>query len=92
MTPRRTYRDLCGRAFVIWTPAGKRKPAALIVEINPVDEYGLPKKRRGLIIRTVPELETFRRLINDKRLEEIVWAVERLNKPGGEVEEEKFEI
>jgi hypothetical protein len=67
-----------------------------VVEINPIDASGNPTKKRGLILRNSTELNEFRRLINEAKLEVLMSAVERVNpkaekpaqpKPGEEVVE-----
>ncbi len=80
--------------FVLRAPGTRRRGPSLMIEINPVDENGLPTKRRGLIIRTYSDLEAYRRILEDRRLDEIVRALERVNGTEGEGEEEEasFEI
>lgn len=48
--------------FVVKAPASRSRPPSLIVEVNPVGPDGAPVKRRGLMLRSVGELEEFRRL------------------------------
>lgn len=65
--------------FVVKAPASRGRPASLLVEINPVGDDGAPTKKRGLILRTVDELETFRKLLSDERLEDVLKAIEKVN-------------
>ena len=46
--------------FVLKLPAYKGSPSRLAIELNPVGEDGLPKKKRGLVLRSKAELEDFR--------------------------------
>ncbi|BAJ50806.1 conserved hypothetical protein [Candidatus Caldarchaeum subterraneum] len=77
--------------FVVKAPASRGRPASLLVEINPVGEDGAPAKRRGLMLRRLDELERFRKLLGDKKLEEVLGAVERLN-PSSDESGEALEI
>ncbi len=74
--------------FVVKAPASKSRPASLIVEVNPVGPDGAPTKRRGLMLRSVDELEEFRRLLSNPRLEELLRAIGRVNpqEGGGDLE------
>ena len=49
-------------------PTFRGYPAKLVVEINPVDELGRPTKRRGLILKSTEELETFKKLLAEEKL------------------------
>lgn len=52
--------------FVVKMPAYRSSPTRLAVEINPVDASGNPTKRRGLFIRSIDELESFKEILNEK--------------------------
>jgi hypothetical protein len=78
--------------FVLKAPAARGRPASLLVEINPVGPDGAPTKRRGLILRSMEELEEYRRLISADRLEEIIKAIEKINPKTSGEEEEGLEI
>jgi hypothetical protein len=78
--------------FVLKAPAARGRPASLLVEINPVGPDGAPTKRRGLILRSLVELEEYRRLISADRLEEIIKAIEKINPKTSGEEEEGLEI
>ena len=77
--------------FVVKAPASRGRPASLLVEINPVGDDGAPTKKRGLILRTVDELETFRKLLSDERLEDVLKAIEKVN-PKETSRDESLEI
>jgi len=49
--------------FIVKAPASGRRPAQLIVELNPLGPHGQPSKRRGLYVRSLGELEEYRRLV-----------------------------
>jgi hypothetical protein len=50
-----------------------------VVELNPVDETGTPKKRRGLILRSTAELEEFKELFSDEKLPKLLSMVDSVN-------------
>lgn len=65
--------------FVLKLPAYKRQPSRLAVELNPVDEDGKPKKRRGLVLRSSEELKVFRDLIQEERLTRLMEMIDSVN-------------
>ncbi len=77
--------------FILKAPAYRGRPASLIVEINPVGPDGSPTKRRGLMLRSVAELEEYRKLLSAERLVEVLKTVEKIN-PRREGGEEEVEI
>jgi len=78
--------------FVVKAPSYRGKPASLMVEVNPVESDGNPTKRRGLMLRNMGELEAFRKLLSEKRLDELMKALERVNPGSGEEPEDPMEI
>ena len=78
--------------FVFKLPAYKSSPARLAVELNPVDDSGTPTKKRGLVIRSLRELEEYNKLFQYDRLSSLLKAIDKVNpaprkavKPGEEV-------
>ncbi|WP_174448478.1 hypothetical protein [Conexivisphaera calida] len=69
--------------FVLKLPSYRGSRDRLAVEVNPVDEGGSPRKRRGLVLRDREELEEFRRLLSDGRLEKLLEELERVNPEEG---------
>ncbi len=65
--------------FVLKLPPYKRSPTCLAVELNPVDEAGKPKKRRGLIIRSSTELEEFKELFQYEKLSKLQSILDSVN-------------
>jgi len=82
----------CPGIFVVKAPAYRSRPASLMVEVNPVGSDGNPTKKRGLMLRNMAELEAFRKLLSEKRLDELMKALERVNPKAGEGPEEPLEI
>jgi hypothetical protein len=65
--------------FVMKLPPYRSSPARLVVELNPVDENGTPKKRRGLILRSTAELEEFKELFSDEKLPKLLSMIDSVN-------------
>jgi hypothetical protein len=65
--------------FVMKLPPYRGSPARLVVELNPVDESGSPKKRRGLILRSTAELEEFKELFKDEKLPKLLGMIDSIN-------------
>ena len=65
--------------FVLRMPGTKSREPSLSVEINPVDVGGSPTKRRGLIIKNILELEEFKELINNDKVEDLLEMLEDVN-------------
>ena len=76
--------------FVVKLPPYRSSPARLVVELNPVDEAGTPKKRRGLILRSTAELEEFKELFSDEKLPKLLSMIDSVN-PKFEVEKRRKE-
>ena len=58
--------------FVLKLPPYRSSPARLAVELNPVDDSGNPKKRRGLVLRFTAELEEYKELFQYEKLSKLL--------------------
>ena len=67
--------------FVQKLPAYRNQPARLAVEVNPVDEYGNPTKRKGLTVRDVFEYEEFKEILNNEKMENLFEMLANVNPP-----------
>jgi hypothetical protein len=65
--------------FVLKLPPYRSSSARLVVELNPVDETGNPKKRRGLVLRSSAELEEFKGLFRDEKLPKLLSMLDSVN-------------
>jgi len=77
--------------FVLKLPIYKSAPTRLAVELNPVDEMGNLKKRRGLILRSSAEFEDFKELLNHEKLTKLVGMVDAVNPKAEAVRRKKGE-
>lgn len=81
--------------FVLKLPEYKGSPPRLAIELNPTDSSGNPTKKRGLMIRNSRELGTFRDLIGEEGLDNLVETIVEVNPEKGKrtrPEEEKEDV
>ncbi len=67
--------------FVLKLPQYKRSPTRLTVEINPVDASGRPMKRRGLVMRSMAELEAYKDAFQYEKLAKLLTMLDAINPP-----------
>ncbi|MFW9944590.1 MAG: hypothetical protein ACFFB7_06290 [Candidatus Sifarchaeia archaeon] len=65
--------------FIRKIPRSKDEPAYLAVEINPIGQSGNPMYKVGALIRNQNELDAVRETISQKKVDEILQTVERVN-------------
>jgi len=65
--------------FVLRLPAYRSAPTRLAVELNPADESGNPKKKRGLILRSTEELEEYKELFQPEKLSKLLGIIDQVN-------------
>ena len=65
--------------LVLKLPTYKSSPTRLAVELNPVDETGKPRKRRGLILRSSKELEDFKELFQYEKISKLLNILDSVN-------------
>ena len=65
--------------FLLKLPAFKSRPAAIVIEVNPVDSSGSPTKKRGIIIRSGSELEQIRNILTNVKLEQLAKSIDEVN-------------
>ena len=68
--------------FVVKVPGPKSNPvdgSRLMIEINPVDEMGKPKKRKGLFISSYEMYIQFAEAINEDSLPKLMKTIEEIN-------------
>ncbi|MHA1379010.1 MAG: hypothetical protein ACTSRG_11565 [Candidatus Helarchaeota archaeon] len=76
--------------FIVKIPGSKTKPPLLAIELNPADNMGNPKKRRGIYIMNFEEFKLFKNILNNEKTEALAKAVENLkSKQIGKISEEQ---
>mgnify|MGYP000023417926 CR=1 FL=1 len=78
--------------FIMKLPGYRKTPSKLAAEINPVDAYGNPTKKRGVLIRDIMELESYQKLFTTPKLSMLVEAIEKINPSGRERKAERSDI
>ena len=70
---------------IIRLPPYKNRPASLAIDINPVGENGLPMKKKGVMIMSASELQAFREIFKNEKLDNLVKTLEDVTckKPAG---------
>jgi len=61
---------------IIRLPAMKNRPASLAIDINPLNENGLPMKKKGIMIMNATELAAFRAIFNNDKMNSLMGALE----------------
>ena len=60
---------------ILRMPRTATRPPTLAMEINPLDERGMPMKRKGRMIRTPQELEALRNVLGDPKVANLMGAL-----------------
>lgn len=70
---------------IIRLPQYKNRPASLAIDINPVGETGLPMKKKGIMIMSTHELQAFREVFKNEKLDNLMKTLEDVTgkKPAG---------
>jgi hypothetical protein len=55
------------------------RQAAIAIEINPVDSAGSATKKRGIVVRSVSELDEFNRILSNQKLVELARKMDQVN-------------
>ena len=60
---------------ILRMPRTTTRPPTLAMEINPVDDRGMPMKRKGIMIRSPKELEALRTVLGDPKVASLMGAL-----------------
>ncbi len=77
---------------IIRLPATKARSASLAIEVNPLDENGRPMKKKGVMVMSGQEIQAFRAIFENPKLENLALALEDIlpqkgqKKAGGVIE------
>ena len=82
--------------FIVKMPAYKSAPfvapSRLSVELNPVDAEGRPTKKRGILLKSISELNNYKSILNDEKLANLITNIESINPRITKREDEKEDI
>jgi hypothetical protein len=65
--------------FVVKVPGTKNRSSRLMVEINPVDKQGQPKKRKGLFVANFEMYLQFLEALQDDKVGQLVKTIDGVN-------------
>ena len=65
--------------FLLKIPSYRGSSASIAIEINPLSSSGSPTKKRGVIIRSAPELEEINRLLSNPKLAQLAKNIDEVN-------------
>jgi len=63
---------------IIRLPRTKNRPASLAIDINPVNEQGIPMKKKGIMLMNAVELAAFRSAFNNEKVDNLIKALEEV--------------
>jgi hypothetical protein len=63
---------------IIRLPPYKNREASLAIDINPLNEHGLPMKKKGIMIMNAAELQAFREVFKNEKLDSLISALEEV--------------
>ena len=63
---------------LIRLPKTKNRPASLAIDINPVNDHGVPMKKKGIMIMNAAELAAFRATFNNDKIDTLIKALEEV--------------
>ena len=63
---------------IIRLPKTKNRPASLAIDFNPVNEHGVPMKKKGIMIMNGAELSGFRAAVNNEKVDNLLKALEEV--------------
>ena len=63
---------------IIRLPKMKNRPASLAIDINPVNDRGVPMKKKGIMIMNAAELAAFRATFNNDKIDNLIKALEEV--------------
>jgi len=78
--------------FVVKVPGTKNRAARLMVEVNPVDKAGQPKKRKGLFIADFEMFLQFTEALQDDRIGKLIKSLEGINPVISKAEQKVLDI
>ena len=75
---------------IIRLPKTKTRPASLAIDVNPLNEKGVPIKKRGIMIMSRAEMLAYKELFTSEKLDSLLTTIENVipEKKGAKVEKE----
>lgn len=63
---------------IIRLPKTKNRAASLAIDFNPLNEQGVPMKKKGIMIMNAAELAAFRTAFNNEKVDNLIKALEEV--------------
>ena len=63
---------------IIRLPKTKNRAPSLAIDFNPVNEHGVPMKKKGIMIMNTAELAAFRAAFNNEKADVLLKALEEV--------------
>jgi hypothetical protein len=65
--------------FLLKIPPSRSNSSSVYIEINPVDSFGAPTKKRGIIIRSASELQQISEILTNPKLTQLATVIDEIN-------------
>ncbi|MDI9633763.1 MAG: hypothetical protein QXL43_00350 [Methanolinea sp.] len=63
---------------IIKLPGTKTRPPSLAIEVNPVNQKGVPMKKKGVMVMNTAELAAFREIFSNPKVDALLRAIEEV--------------
>ena len=65
--------------FLFKLPEYRGRPPTIAIEINPLNSNGAPSKKRGIVIKSVEELNSILDLIGNPKVTQLAQSIDSVN-------------
>ena len=65
--------------FLFKLPEYRGRPASIAIEINPLNSNGTPSKKRGIVIKSLEELNSILELISNSKVLQLAQSIDSVN-------------
>ena len=74
---KKTYQ--LSRRLFIKLPEYRGRPASIAIEINPLNSNGTPSKKRGIVIKSLEELNSILELVSNSKVLQLAQSIDSVN-------------
>lgn len=65
--------------FLFKLPEYRGRPPTIAIEINPLNSNGTPSKKRGIVIKSLDELNSILELIGNSKVSQLAQSIDSVN-------------
>lgn len=65
--------------FLFKLPEYRGRPASIAIEINPLNSNGAPSKKRGIVVKSLEELNSILELISNPKVSQLAQSIDAVN-------------